>query len=90
MCVCRDTVFDVVLGVNAAWIGPRLASPDALTQMYAAASGRDLHAWNFYLALAYLKLGVIAEGIAHRASHGSDMCPCPQKNTHWCEDSRHA
>jgi len=72
MCVYREPVFDLVLGMTAAWTSPRLPSPDRLAQMYATASGRDLAHWNFYLALAFFKLGVIAEGITHRALQGAD------------------
>ena len=73
MCVYRDPAFDLVLGTDAAWTSPRLPSPDVLAQMYAKASGRDLSDWDFYLALAYFKLGVIGEGITHRALQGSDV-----------------
>lgn len=72
MCVYRAPVFDLVLGSPAAWTSPRLPSADELAQSYAVASGRDLGDWNFYLALANFKLGVIGEGITHRALHGSD------------------
>ncbi|MET7773317.1 phosphotransferase family protein [Nocardia sp. NPDC005366] len=72
MCVYRAPVFDLVLGVDAAWTSQRLPSPDALAQHYATLSGRDLADWNFYLALANFKLGVIGEGITHRALLGSD------------------
>lgn len=73
MCVYREPAFDLVLGLNGAWTSPRLPTPDALAQMYAQASGRDLTGWSFYLALAYFKVGVIGEGITHRALHGSDV-----------------
>lgn len=33
-------------------------------------AGVDLGDWGFYLGLANLKLGVIAEGITHRALQG--------------------
>ncbi|MFC7449029.1 phosphotransferase family protein [Rhodococcus daqingensis] len=72
MCVYRDPVFDLVLGSQAAWTSDRLPSADALAQSYAVASGRDLGDWSFYLALANFKLGVIGEGITHRALQGSD------------------
>ncbi|MFD4294112.1 phosphotransferase family protein [Rhodococcus sp. NPDC058505] len=72
MCVYRAPVFDLVLGSRAAWTSPRLPSADDLAQIYATASGRDLGDWNFYLALANFKLGVIGEGITHRARQGSD------------------
>ncbi|TSD97264.1 phosphotransferase family protein [Skermania sp. ID1734] len=72
MCVYRSPFFDDVLGMTAAWTSPRLPTPDALAQQYALVSGRDLGSWGFYLALANFKLGVIAEGITHRARQGSD------------------
>ncbi|MGW0042830.1 phosphotransferase family protein [Rhodococcus sp. NPDC003348] len=72
MCVYRAPVFDLVLGSRAAWTSPRLPSADDLAQTYATASGRDLGDWNFYLALANFKLGIIGEGITHRALQGSD------------------
>jgi aminoglycoside phosphotransferase (APT) family kinase protein len=72
MCVYRHPALDVVLGIPAAWTSPRLPSPDSLAQTYASASGRELRDWPFYLALAHLKLAVIAEGIAHRAREGAD------------------
>lgn len=75
MCVYRHPALDAILGVPAAWASPRLPSPDDLAQSYARASGRDLGQWPFYLALAYLKLAVIAEGIAHRAHAGGAAGP---------------
>lgn len=72
MCVYRTPVFDLVLGSRAAWTSDRMPAPDTLAQAYATASGRDLGNWGFYLALANFKLGVIGEGITHRARHGSD------------------
>lgn len=72
MCVYRTPVFDLVLGSRAAWTSDRMPTADALAQSYATASGRDLGDWGFYLALANFKLGVIGEGITHRALHGSD------------------
>ncbi|MFH5207668.1 phosphotransferase family protein [Antrihabitans sp. NCIMB 15449] len=72
MCVYREPIFDLVLGMSAAWTSPRLPSADDLAQRYAATSGRDLASWNFYLALANFKLGIIGEGITHRALLGSD------------------
>jgi aminoglycoside phosphotransferase (APT) family kinase protein len=72
MCVYRSPIFDVILGTSAAWTSPRLPSPDTLAQAYATASGRELDNWGFYLALANFKLGIIGEGITHRALRGSD------------------
>ncbi len=72
MCVYRSPVFDLVLGSSAAWTSDRMPSADTLAQTYARAAGRDLDDWGFYLALANFKLGVIGEGITHRALRGSD------------------
>ncbi|MFF2084548.1 phosphotransferase family protein [Nocardia sp. NPDC058176] len=72
MCVYRSPVFDLVLGSRAAWTSDRMPTADALAQTYATAAGRDLGDWGFYLALANFKLGVIGEGITHRARQGSD------------------
>ncbi len=71
MCVYRSPVFDLVLGSSAAWTSDRMPTADTLAQTYATASGRDLGDWGFYLALANFKLGVIGEGITHRALQGS-------------------
>lgn len=67
MCVYRHPSFDAVLGIDAAWTSPRLPDADTLAEQYAHASGNSLGDWDFYLALAYFKLAVIAEGIAYRA-----------------------
>jgi aminoglycoside phosphotransferase (APT) family kinase protein len=72
MCVYRTPIFDLVLGSRAAWTSHRMPTPEDLAQAYTTASGRDLAHWGFYLALANFKLGVIAEGITHRARQGSD------------------
>ncbi|MFE6924453.1 phosphotransferase family protein [Nocardia sp. NPDC057663] len=71
MCVYRSPVFDLVLGSSAAWTSDRMPTADTLAQSYATAAGRDLGDWGFYLALANFKLGVIGEGITHRALRGS-------------------
>lgn len=72
MCVYREPIFDALLGMRAAWTSPRYPSADQLAELYAQASNRDLSSWNFYIALANFKLGVIGEGITHRARQGSD------------------
>ncbi len=72
MCVYRQPIFDDVLGVSAAWTSDRYPSADELAQLYSQASGVELTDWNFYVALANFKLGVIGEGITHRALAGSD------------------
>ncbi|WP_132992502.1 phosphotransferase family protein [Gordonia zhaorongruii] len=70
MCIYREPVFSAVLGFEAAWTSDRYPDADGLAQRYAEATGADLGDWNFYLGLANLKLGVIAEGITHRALKG--------------------
>jgi aminoglycoside phosphotransferase (APT) family kinase protein len=72
MCVYRHPALDLILGIPAAWTSLRLASPEELAERYARIAGRDLGPWPFYLGLAYLKLAVIAQGIAHRAHAGAD------------------
>ena len=72
MCVYRQPVFDAVLGADAAWTSDRYPSAADLVQQYAVRSGREVDNWGFYVALANFKLGVIGEGITHRALSGSD------------------
>jgi aminoglycoside phosphotransferase (APT) family kinase protein len=72
MCAYRHPAFDAILGAPAAWTSPRLPEADSLASLYADAARRDLPHWPFYLGLAYFKLAVIGEGIAHRARQGFD------------------
>lgn len=72
MCVYRQPIFDAVLGVSAAWTSDRYPSADELAERYSRETGTELSDWEFYLALANFKLGVIGEGITHRALAGSD------------------
>ena len=72
MCVYRQPVFDVVLGMSAAWTSCRYPAADDLAERYARESGRELAHWDFYTALANFKLAVISEGITHRARLGVD------------------
>ncbi|MCC8929911.1 phosphotransferase family protein [Rhodococcus sp. I2R] len=72
MCVYRQPIFDDVLGVSAAWTSSRYPSADDLAEQYSRRSGTALSDWNFYIALANFKLGVIGEGITYRALAGSD------------------
>ena len=52
---------------HAAWTSPLLPSADGLAQRYSVASGQPLAHWEFYMALAYFKLAIIAAGIDFRA-----------------------
>lgn len=70
-CAYRATSFDAVLGGPAAWTSDRLPSGDDIANLYAHESGRELSNWPFYMALANLKIAVLAEGIGHRAQQDS-------------------
>ncbi len=66
MCAYRHPAFSTVLGVEAAWTSHRFPSRDALRERYELRSARSLPGFEFFVALAYYKLAVIAEGIAYR------------------------
>jgi aminoglycoside phosphotransferase (APT) family kinase protein len=68
--VYSDPAFAPVLGGSAASTSPRLPNVSDLTERYARASGRDLGDLQFYLALGYFKIAVIAEGIHARFQQG--------------------
>lgn len=70
MCAYRHEALDQVLGLRAAWTSPRFPSADDLRQRYASTTGSDLPAFDFYLALAFYKLAVIAQGIVFRHDLG--------------------
>lgn len=72
MCVYRNPNFDDVLGMRAAWTSELLPPADELAQRYAVASGQELDNWDFYMALAYFKLAIIAAGIDFRGREGAD------------------
>ncbi|MEV5303161.1 phosphotransferase family protein [Amycolatopsis methanolica] len=69
--VYSDPVFAPVLDGAAASTSDRLPRVADLAQRYASVSGRDLARLEFYLALGYFKIAVIAEGIhaRHRQGH---------------------
>ncbi|MFD9666280.1 phosphotransferase family protein [Rhodococcus sp. NPDC059968] len=69
--VYRDPAFDPILGGFAASTSDRLPSIPEMAQRYATVSSRDLGNLDFYLALGYFKLAVIAEGIHSRYLHGN-------------------
>lgn len=69
MCVYRHPMFDMV-HANAAWTSPLIPSADDLAQRYSVAAGLPLENWDFYMALAYFKLAIIAAGIHFRAREG--------------------
>jgi aminoglycoside phosphotransferase (APT) family kinase protein len=69
MCVYRHPMFDMV-HANAAWSSPLIPSADELAHRYSVAAGQPLAHWDFYMALAYFKLAIIAAGIHFRARMG--------------------
>lgn len=73
MCVYRHPALDLVLGEPAAWTSPLLPSVVDLAQRYSTVSGRELAHWNFYMALGFFKLAVVAQGIDHRFRAGATV-----------------
>jgi len=70
MCVYRDPAMDLINHGDAAWASPDMPSADALAHSYAVQAGSALPHWDFYLALAYFKLAIIAAGIDYRNREG--------------------
>jgi aminoglycoside phosphotransferase (APT) family kinase protein len=70
MCVYRHPLFDLV-HADSAWTSPLLPSADEMAHRYSVASDQPLAHWDFYMALAYFKLAIIAAGIDYRARMGS-------------------
>ncbi|GAB3026007.1 phosphotransferase family protein [Mycobacterium bourgelatii] len=66
MCVYRDPALDLIVNAQAAWTSPLLPTPDELADRYSLVSGHSLGYWEFYMALAYFKLAIIAAGIEFR------------------------
>lgn len=66
MCVYRDPMFDLIIDQHAAWTSPLLPSADELAHRYSVVTGQPLAHWDFYLALGYFKVAVIAAGIHFR------------------------
>ena len=67
MCVYRHPMFNLV-HADAAWASPLIPSADELAHRYSLAAGQPLDHWEFYMALAYFKLAIIAAGIALSAA----------------------
>ncbi|AWW35550.1 phosphotransferase family protein [Streptomyces cadmiisoli] len=65
----RDPAVDALLDGPAA-TEPRFPAPAELAERYAMVSGRDVALLPFYLALAYFKIAVIAEGVYARHLQG--------------------
>lgn len=72
MCVYRHPMFNLV-HADAAWASPMIPTADELAQRYSVAAGHQLDHWDFYMALAYFKLAIIAAGIAYRGRVGGGV-----------------
>lgn len=72
MCVYRHPMFNLV-HADAAWCSPLIPSADELAHRYSEAAGVGLDHWEFYMALAYFKLAIIAAGIAYRGREGGGV-----------------
>ncbi len=72
MCVYRLPTFNVVHD-DAAWACALMPPTEDLAQRYALASGKPLDHWDFYMALGYFKVAIIAAGIAYRARVGGGV-----------------
>ncbi|HVW41797.1 MAG TPA: phosphotransferase family protein [Amycolatopsis sp.] len=68
--VYSDPAFAPVLEGSAASTSPRLPSVGDLAARYTRGTGQDLSNLDFYLALGYFKIAVIAEGIHARFLQG--------------------
>ena len=66
MCVYRDPALDLIIDTQAAWTSPLLPTADELADRYSLVAGESLGHWEFYMALAYFKLAIIAAGIDFR------------------------
>ena len=66
MCVYRDPALDLIVNEQTAWTSPLLPTADGLADRYSLVSGWPLAHWEFYMALAYFKLAIIAAGIDFR------------------------
>jgi aminoglycoside phosphotransferase (APT) family kinase protein len=50
-----------------------MPAADDLADRYSKAAGSNLDNWNFYMALGYFKVAIIAAGIAYRARVGGGV-----------------
>ncbi|MFD0439944.1 phosphotransferase family protein [Streptomyces chartreusis] len=75
MCAYRHAAFDLIVGEESAWTSPLLPGVAELAATYEELAGVTLAHWEFHLALAYFKIGVIAAGIDHRRRSGAGAGP---------------
>jgi len=72
MCVYRHEMFNVI-HASSAWASPLMPDVDDLAQRYSRAASVELDNWDFYMALGYFKVAIIAAGIAYRARVGGGV-----------------
>lgn len=72
MCVYRHPLFNVIHAASA-WASPLIPEADDLANRYSLAADQALDNWDFYMALGYFKVAIIAAGIAFRARMGGGV-----------------
>jgi aminoglycoside phosphotransferase (APT) family kinase protein len=72
MCVYRHPLFNVI-HASSAWASPSMPAADELAHRYSLAAEQPLDNWDFYMALGYFKVAIIAAGIAFRARMGGGV-----------------
>jgi aminoglycoside phosphotransferase (APT) family kinase protein len=72
MCVYRHPMFNMIHAASA-WASPLMPEVDELANRYSLAAGQSLDNWDFYMALGYFKVAVIAAGIAFRGRMGGGV-----------------
>jgi len=72
MCVYRHPLFNVI-HASSAWASPLMPEADELAHRYSLAAELPLDNWDFYMALGYFKVAIIAAGIAFRARMGGGV-----------------
>jgi aminoglycoside phosphotransferase (APT) family kinase protein len=72
MCVYRHAMFNLI-HASSAWASPLMPEADDLANRYSLATDQALDNWDFYMALGYFKVAIIAAGIAFRARVGGGV-----------------
>jgi aminoglycoside phosphotransferase (APT) family kinase protein len=72
ICVYRHPMFNVI-HASSAWASPMMPEADDLANRYSLAADQALDNWDFYMALGYFKVAIIAAGIAFRARRGGGV-----------------
>jgi aminoglycoside phosphotransferase (APT) family kinase protein len=72
ICVYRHPMFNVI-HASSAWAAPLMPEADDLANRYSLAADQALDNWDFYMALGYFKVAIIAAGIAFRARMGGGV-----------------